>query len=260
MQSRMLGSRLSVALLGALLWVLLPRFAFAQEVDCLTCHGTLKAAPVVHAAIEMGCPSCHSAIDASQVPHKKTSEIAKGLSADQPDLCYGCHDKSAFEKKNVHAAVAMGCTGCHNPHSSKNAKLLLLATPDLCFSCHDKKPFEQKTVHAPVIGGMCLSCHTPHASDEMALLAKKPGEVCLECHSEVLKGPHVSAGGHPVTTERPRRGRKAQEPPQERKDPARPGKVFYCGSCHDPHSTQVARLLRYNARSSMSLCQNCHKY
>jgi predicted CXXCH cytochrome family protein len=77
----------------------------------------------------MGCASCHSALDAAKVPHKTTNKIAKGLSSAQPDLCYGCHDKTAFGKKTVHAAVGMGCTECHNPHSSKNVKLLRAARP-----------------------------------------------------------------------------------------------------------------------------------
>jgi predicted CXXCH cytochrome family protein len=42
-------------------------------------------------------------------------------------------------------------------------------------------------------------------------------------------------------------------------DPARPGRAFYCGSCHEPHSTESPKLFRFNAKSSMGLCNNCHK-
>lgn len=239
----------------------------AQEVDCLKCHSKLKAQPVVHAAVEMGCVGCHTGIDASRVPHRKTSQIAKGLSSDQPDLCYGCHDKAAFGKKHVHAAVGMGCTGCHDPHAAKHAKLLNAEPPELCYSCHDRKAFEGKVVHAPVAGGMCLSCHGPHATDAMSLLLAEPEETCLNCHPEVLKRTHavagITGGGHPVQTVR-KFMMKTDEGKKEmtirRKDPARPDKPFYCGSCHEPHSAQVKRLLRFNAKTTMQLCANCHKF
>lgn len=224
--------------------------AFSAEVDCLTCHKQLTQEKNVHAAVQMGCPTCHTAIDASTVPHKKTGKTAKGLSVDQPDLCYGCHDKALFAKKNVHAAVGMGCTGCHNPHSSKNPKLLTAEVPGLCFTCHDKAAFSRKYVHAPVAGGMCLSCHNPHSSDAMALLTKAPEQVCLDCHAAVPKKPHAVAGftsrGHPVGS-------------SYKKDPKRPDKPFYCGSCHDPHSADSPQLFRYGAKSSMGLCTQCHK-
>ncbi len=254
-------------LICLLLLVLPGSRAFGQETDCLKCHAKLKKEKVVHAAMEMGCATCHGGIDASKVPHRKKNKIARGLTSEQPDLCYGCHDKALFAKKNVHAAVSMGCTSCHNPHSSKNAKLLKAEVPGLCYACHDKKAFTRKTVHAPVAGGMCLSCHGPHASDEMALLLKKPGDVCLECHEEVLKKPHVVATfpsrDHPVLSTKkmkvPGEDKKWKMTELDRKDPARPGKPFYCGSCHDPHSTQAPRLLRFNAASGMDLCLHCHK-
>ena len=245
------------SLLFAVIFVVasLPFAVFAQEIDCLKCHGKLKKEKVVHAALDMGCTSCHTGVDAKTVPHKIKVTGSKGLSAAQPDLCYGCHDKALFSKKTVHAAVGMGCTSCHNPHSSKNAKLLISEAPDLCMTCHDKAAFSKKTVHAPVAGGMCLSCHSPHSSDEMALLLKKPVEVCLECHSDVTTKPHAiggfSAEGHPL-------GLSKKKSKKEKHDPARPDKPFYCGSCHNPHSTEEPRLFRFNAQTAMGLCSHCH--
>jgi predicted CXXCH cytochrome family protein len=230
--------------------------ARSEEADCLSCHEDLKKEKVVHQALDMGCATCHTAIDAKEVPHKKTNTIAKGLSAEQPDLCYGCHDKAKFSKKVVHAAVGMGCTGCHNPHSSKYEKLLKAEQPDLCFGCHDKAEFSKKTVHMPVASGGCTGCHAPHSSDNMAFLNKDPLSLCLECHADVKKKPHALAGfggsGHPLGG--PRRGDK--EPPD---DPARPGKKFYCGSCHNPHSSDDGRLFRYKGNSAIDLCTHCHK-
>ena len=234
-----------------IVWILQPAPAHAADINCLMCHEDLVKAKVVHAAAQMGCPTCHTAIDAQDVPHKKTNKISKGLSADQPDLCYGCHDKTKFTNKTVHAALSMGCTGCHNPHSSKNEKLLNAQPPDLCFNCHDKTEFTRKNVHAPVAGGMCLTCHNPHSTSAMALLNKEPVKVCLECHENVAKRPHAIAGfsssGHPI-------GKK------NAKDTKRPGKKFYCGSCHNPHSSDYMKLFRYKATSTMGLCAHCHTY
>ena len=345
------GLRVSAALniFASLLFLcVLFSYAGAEDVDCRVCHEQLFKEKVVHAALQMGCQTCHTAIDAKDIPHKKTNNIGKGLSAEQPDLCFGCHDKSKFQKKTVHAAVSMGCTGCHNPHSSKNAKLLVSELPDLCFNCHDKKSFMgKKTIHPPVMGGMCTGCHNPHASDAPKLLLSEPPalcynchdktkftgkqvhapigagmctschaphqsdnekllisqtpelcykchdkagfskknvhvpvaggmclgchrphaaaepflvksdpvNLCLECHPRVGKIPHAvagfSAGGHPLGYKQKKK--KAIE------DPARPGKRFYCGSCHDPHSSDSPRLFRFGAKSGMELCVNCHK-
>lgn len=240
---------------------------FGAEVDCLKCHARLKSGKVLHAAVDMGCATCHGGIDAAKVPHKKTNKVARGLNSDQPDLCYGCHDKKAFEKKNVHAAVGMGCTGCHDPHSSKNAKLLKTEAPDLCLTCHDKKLFTGKTVHAPVAGGMCLSCHGPHASDEIALLLTKPVDTCLGCHAGYDAKVHGLAGFggklHPVKSDKQVtvRTEKGMETTITRiMDPARHGKPFYCAGCHEPHRSSGPSLLRYNAKTGMELCGHCHKY
>ncbi len=259
----------TTALLTSLIMalILISSHAAAADIDCLKCHSKLMKGSVAHPAVSMGCAACHTAIDARTVPHKKTGTIARGLSAEQPDLCYGCHAKEAFEKKVVHPALAMGCTSCHNPHSSNTPKLLLSEAPELCFTCHDKALFNKKTVHAPVAGGMCLTCHAPHSSNDVALLANSPYDLCVTCHSEIPGKPHAvsgfSAASHPLGPKKARK-RKArkdgpQETPHQLMDPARPDRAFYCGSCHEPHSTESPRLFRFNAKSAMGLCSNCHK-
>jgi len=252
--------------------------ASAADIDCLKCHSKLTKGSVVHAAVSMGCTTCHTAIDAKTVPHKKSGAVAHGLSAEQPELCYGCHDKKAFEKKYVHAALGMGCTSCHNPHSSNTAKLLLSDAPDLCFTCHDKALFSKKTPHAPVAGGMCLTCHVAHSSDEVALLANSPYDLCLTCHGEIAEKPHALGGfgkyGHPlgpIKMLKPVKVKKKKKKAVEEldsapsttpiiiMDPARPGREFYCGSCHEPHSADSPKLFRFPAKDGMDICKNCHK-
>ena len=171
----------------------------AEKEKCLSCHKKLTKGKFVHQAIQMGCPACHSAIYARTVPHKKTNSLARGLLSEQPDLCYGCHDQGMFTKNNVHPAVNMGCTGCHDPHSSKNAKLLKTKLPALCFICHDKTGFIGKVVHPPVAAGNCMTCHSPHSTDEMALLLKKPVALCLECHPDTTHGQHSPSRQPPVS-------------------------------------------------------------
>jgi predicted CXXCH cytochrome family protein len=222
----------------------LPSPVSAEETGCRKCHEKLVKEKVVHPAIEMGCEVCHSGIVAATVPHKKTNARAYGLSSDQPQLCYGCHDASLFTKKDVHPAVTMGCTNCHNPHSSPYAKLLVSEPPGLCYSCHDKAGFTGKMInHEPVYAGKCLTCHTPHSSDETALLLMQPLEVCLQCHKAITHGQQ-----HKVTS-----SGKAIE------DPTRPGRSFYCGTCHEPHGSNGMLMFRYNAQSVTELCLYCHK-
>ena len=169
---------------------------------CLGCHDDLTEEKVVHMAVKNGCLDCHSNLDASVRPHKNNGKFPHGLDAAQPALCLTCHSKLVANKKMTHAAVGMGCTGCHEPHSSKNAKLLKAAAPGLCFKCHDKEDFEGKFVHGPVKSGQCLTCHQPHASDNQGLLKKDRAQMCLDCHDEVKEAPHMIAGfsrrGHPI--------------------------------------------------------------
>ncbi len=213
--------------------------ASAAEPACMKCHAKLATGKSVHKALNLGCLTCHSGIDASTVPHKKRTALEKGLSSEQPGLCYGCHDQAIFTKKVVHPAIGMGCTGCHNPHSSSYSKLLKSETSTLCYSCHEKAQFTKKNIHSPVASGGCMSCHNPHSSDDIALLLKKPIDVCLQCHPDTPHGRHISK--------------------PEPEDPSRPGKPFYCGSCHSPHSTDGPLLFRFNAQSISELCKNCHK-
>lgn len=220
------------------------------EVDCLQCHEGLTKKKVVHAAVQMGCSTCHSAIIAADVPHKKTNVITRGLSSEVPDLCYGCHDKKMFEGKDVHSPVMGGmCLSCHDPHSADSPKLLVSEVPALCFTCHDKSEFTRKNIHGPVAAGMCLSCHNHHASKHENLTLKPITALCTSCHTgaEIKNGVHIVSGmlsqGHPVSG---------------KTDPKRPGKRFSCASCHDPHSSDFKRLMRYKNDEPFEICISCH--
>lgn len=212
-----------VVFLAVVIIFLYAGYAYSQT-DCAKCHKQIAVKKVVHAAIQTGCESCHTE------PHQKKPKFPKGLSSDIPDLCYGCHDKTGFSKKNIHAPVAGGmCSGCHDSHSTDNAKLLISEPPELCFTCHDKTGFSgKKVVHAPVMGGMCSSCHTHHSSEnEKLLTAQQPG-LCFTCHdkskfeNKIIHAP-VGSG--------------------------------MCTSCHSPHQSDNDKLL---ISAQPDICYNCH--
>jgi predicted CXXCH cytochrome family protein len=221
--------------------------SYAED-DCLQCHEELAKGTSVHAAVAMGCSTCHSAIDAREVPHRKKNKIGKGLSSAQPELCYGCHDQSRFTGKVVHGAVGKRCTGCHNPHASKNAKLLTTAIPYLCYACHDKAAFTKHNVHAPVAKGQCTLCHAPHASDNASLLEKPVQRLCADCHAGKSDGRHILAGF----------GNNNSHPTRGRPDSLKQSKEFSCASCHTPHSSNGKALLAIESSNAGDICLKCH--
>ncbi|MDD5029984.1 MAG: cytochrome c3 family protein [Rhodoferax sp.] len=171
--------------------------------------------------------------------------------------CLYCH-RTMTKKKVVHAAVHMGCPSCHDnldvsrvPHLNKGpfAKGLRAEVPALCISCHEQALFEGNMVHAPVNTGLCLDCHNPHTSNYPGLLNMKPASLCLNCHSDIENSEHLISGlstkGHPL-------GNSKEVAP----DPKRPGKMFYCASCHEPHRSTLPKLTRYG--DGMTSCQTCH--
>lgn len=266
-------SPVAVFLLLSGLFIISDKAAYG-EVDCLMCHSDLAKKKTVHAAVQMGCPSCHSAIDAADIPHKKTNKIAKGLTSEPPELCYGCHDKTMFSKKTIHPALAMGCTSCHNPHSTDTAKLLVSDPPDLCFNCHDRKNFEGKVIHPPVMGGMCTSCHNPHSQDAAKLLVSEPPSLCFTCHDQkkfkdnfthapVGEGmctgchaPHKSDNEKLLLSGLPELCFNCHDRAGfSKKNVHVPVAVGMCTSCHSPHaSSTTAQLLK----PVNELCLTCH--
>lgn len=244
------GYRLELSTVFLLTFLLLNlQITLAEEDPCLICHRQFKRpAKAVHTALAMGCETCHMKIEDKRHPQQKGS---MKLMQDTPGLCYGCHDDSKFKERIVHSPVAGGmCTGCHNPHQSEFGKILISDQPDLCYSCHDSKDFTKKNVHAAVYGG-CTSCHSPHASENNALLLKPTiNGLCLECHPQIAKDMHIMIS--------PRGGSRGH-PMEGSVDPVRKGRRFSCISCHEPHSSDWVKLLRYKADSGYGVCMHCHK-
>lgn len=145
-----------------------------------------------------------------------------------------CHSKVG-RGANVHPALAMECTFCHQPVDEKtmydgarHSFKMAADGAELCYQCHEAKN-TQAVVHVPVAGGLCTFCHDPHQSENARLLKADPlPELCFQCHA---RDKDTEAYVHgPVA-------------------------LGLCTACHDPHQSAQARLLR---REGPDLCFQCH--
>ncbi len=115
---------------------------------CFQCHmdkrGQFQNMPYHHQVLEgrMSCSDCHN-------PHKGSLLGHRGTSTDSIDaLCFDCHIEQRGPFVFQHEAMREGCTTCHDPHGSVNAKLLRQRNANLCLKCH----FQQRTSSGILIG------------------------------------------------------------------------------------------------------------
>ena len=86
----------------------------------------------------------------------------------------------------------------------------------LCYNCHDRVD-EGAWVHGPVAVGECIICHDDfHGPEGIDSLSNEIGGVCYKCHDENRLSQHVTQ--------------------MDSGD---------CAGCHNPHSSEDYRLLRY---------------
>ena len=174
---------------------------------CYTCHADkqqdIKEATTPHKALdqERKCLTCHD-------PH--FSNYAKQLIKQPVDLCLSCHDREYSGQNGTianikailannsdhHGPIKQGdCSGCHNPHGSRNFRMLRENFPELfyagynpdnyklCFMCHEKSIAKDETtktltnfrngdrnlhfvhVNKFVKGRTCRACHDAHATN-----------------------------------------------------------------------------------------------
>jgi predicted CXXCH cytochrome family protein len=116
---------------------------------CFQCHldsGGQFRLPHHHPVIEgrVGCSDCHD-------PHKGDAVVGSAISlSTQQDTCGRCHIAQRGPFVFEHEAVREGCTTCHQPHGSVNAKMLTERGSALCLKCH----FQEQTVGGRIfIGG-----------------------------------------------------------------------------------------------------------
>jgi predicted CXXCH cytochrome family protein len=109
---------------------------------CFQCHLDKKAQfnlPSHHPVIEgkVSCGDCHD-------PHK--GSVIKGGGTElmgKNDICAKCHMEQLGPFVFEHEAMREGCTTCHDPHGSVNARLLIARNQTLCLRCH----FQQQTAN-----------------------------------------------------------------------------------------------------------------
>lgn len=189
-------------------------------ISCMTVNRAIMAPPNIPGATFVGskeCADCHENITSNF--HDAT------------------HAKLMTSGDN---AKAMGCETCHGPGSEHvkaggGAGTIInpRKNPETCFQCHLDKRGEFSLPHAhPVMSGKisCVDCHNLHEGD--AVIAggtnlASPNTTCFKCH-DAQRGPFVF------------------EHEAMRDD---------CTSCHNPHGSVNAKLLK--ARNQ-SLCTQCH--
>ena len=133
-----------------------------QPTLCFQCHADQKAQfnmPFHHQVNEglVKCSDCHD-------PHGTFGNSNLRSTADQSAICTKCHTDVRGPFVYEHAPVkAEGCTSCHSPHGSENARLLNMPNVNvLCNQCHSA--VAAGTIHGQGQGSSdsvpCTSCHT----------------------------------------------------------------------------------------------------
>lgn len=244
----------------------------------LTSVRTLLAAALVAFAVLVAAP---------QAPAQQNKfKLKPGA---QGKLCLGCHTNFQEKLKQpfLHTPVKAGeCSGCHNPHTSTQGKMLEATAGRICFKCHaDITPVGAKSAHKVVAEGNCVKCHDPHSAKNKNNLLASGNELCFGCHkdmaetvkkvkfkhSPVEKGclnchtPHSSANAAALLKEdAPGLCLKCHKPgtpvfqKQHMNYPVAKGR---CTSCHNPHGSDKAGALYVNVHRPVAnrMCNQCHE-
>lgn len=96
------------------------------------------------------------------------------------ESCAQCHREETRPFIYEHPALREGCTVCHNPHGSINAKMLAEPDSNLCLRCHAQTPGPAGRIYiggrdhtTSLAMGACWTsgCHTAiHGSNVQPIL------------------------------------------------------------------------------------------
>jgi len=91
---------------------------------------------------KMSCGDCHD-------PHEGKAVKGKGATLEgENETCTKCHTSQAGPFVFKHNAMKEGCTACHSPHGSVNAKMLVARDANLCLRCHLQTTDKNGTIFA----------------------------------------------------------------------------------------------------------------
>ena len=130
-----------------------PKFLLAKQQSqlCYTCHASQRAQfdmPSKHRVNEgvVQCTDCHNPHGAAAALGSAAGSARMGAGSamlqpafDNEEPCLKCHVDKRGPFVFEHASVRVeGCSGCHVPHGSTNAKLLKRPVVfTLCLECHN---------------------------------------------------------------------------------------------------------------------------
>jgi DmsE family decaheme c-type cytochrome len=234
---------------------------FVGSNSCKTCHADLwqnfyknphfkSIASGTEPPERTGCEGCHGAGKAHVEARGGKTTIPRAfslLNSNQAlEACLTCHEKDlsrANIRRSEHTANQVACNSCHSIHRSPTPKFLLAKTQnELCYTCHQSARAQFSMPHKhPVNEGFmqCSDCHNPHGSFEatwrmgsrprMMQQSLQTESPCLKCHVE-KRGPFVFEHA--------------------------PVRVEGCETCHMPHGSTNAKLLRRPV--VFTVCLECH--
>jgi DmsE family decaheme c-type cytochrome len=126
---------------------------------CFDCHLDVRGSfnlPHRHPVPEqLTCTDCHD-------PHKGDAIMGGGTALlSQNETCLECHSAQRGPHVFEHEAMREGCTTCHLPHGSVNARMLAQRNATLCLKCHFQ---EQRTAGRVFIGGFDHTTFLPQGT------------------------------------------------------------------------------------------------
>jgi len=237
-----------------------PANRFVGSAVCKTCHPDVwlnfnknphykSIASGKEAPEKTGCEGCHGP-GASHVEARGGKATIRAFSQLAPgevlNACLECHSKDLSRtniRRSAHTDADVVCSNCHSIHKAAAPKFLLAKQQtQLCYGCHAsvRAQFEMPVKHRVNEGVVqCTDCHNPHGNfapswrtgigSSLVTSALDNEQPCLKCHVD-KRGPFVFE--HASV------------------------RIEGCDSCHTPHGSTNAKLLRRPV--VFTLCLECH--